>query len=220
MNGQISGVLEVPIRKQTRRRQLSKADRNELRLQSPLDHALYVAGIGPFDTTSVKAYMDRKIDALKNPPLIPYAYHELRVNLMMWGFTCLSLSVLFLNHSMLTGSFFPANLWAILSLISLVMMMIGMKGQTITIMTRQKPRLDACWECASVERYQEYGNKIPGEVLDTIKEVQVRLPQAELKVHYLYEDPFIEVIHRSPNSPDGQIESRFIAFWNEEGFVY
>ncbi len=223
-----SPEVKAPFREKTGK--LTRSERQELKVSGPLDYELQRLGIQPFNTESVYKYMAQKVDALKNPkPGIAYgsADHLMASTLeglsfmgFLFSFILFSFAMKLINHAGLITC--VAILILIISMMFAKLERTLEKKMEIAVVS---PRPNAEWRTIPLADYLLSGRQtlfyshttpVPPEVMRMAERV-ASIPHTELVVHYLYNDPFLEVRYLPPK---GASSSRMIALWDEEGFVH
>ncbi len=187
-----------------KQKHLTKAKRRELKSRSPLEHALYVAGIPKLKTETVRRYMQKKMNDFCRPQQRTIETREHRPFSCVCAFlgllfaACLS-QVAPISGNLLSGAFGVLFVWAIY-------------GEKKIIFSTVLSRPAAAWQTTLLRQFK---GSVPEEVREKAGEITACLPDAQCLVHHFYEDPFLEVVLERK---EGHRESAFIGFWDETGF--
>lgn len=223
MNAPLSETPVIPYPKPVRQKHRSRRERRELRKVSPLDHMLHVSGISPIKIKSVKKYQSAKLEELKKPQLV---FEETReAGKTIWIFAAFVCAAILPFVILCFATFYAENnhlgmAIAVLTIAgNLWFIRLAQVGKKVTKAVFHRKHLLAKWETAPYELFasRRVAPALPIEVRTIAGEIQARLPKAELEVEYLYEDPFLKVTHKDPAS--GKTETRYVAFWDETGFI-
>lgn len=197
-------------------RQLTRAERRKLRKQSSLAHALHVAGIPTLNRESVERYKAERLEEYHRPKAKPMEIPDESYDPLLafsvgasLVFAC-SLLLAAFAESMVT---IIGNTAGLVFSNGLTKSIMG-RPRVRTVMRTPLARIAAAWRTMPLEQYVLEQGPIPKVEREKTQELQARLPEVEAVVHYLYEDPFIEVVLEKNN----RRESAFIGFWDEKGF--
>lgn len=179
---------------------------------SPLQTRLKMLGIVPLDRASVQAYMDHKIHQLKNPGIFGISWYA--------PLFC------FIFAGVLATAGFRAKHLRTDDACALVCIVIAFASfGVITVRQRLRGKQDACWEKMDFERYisHHYGiaysvaPKVPEPAMERAKLILQEIPGAEVKVYYVYLDPFLSVEFKPFGAE--KAEEEFFDFFDEKGFL-
>jgi|GEM_PF-2865691 len=205
----IGSGFEYPYR--VRQKRLTRAQRKKEREQAPIDHKLRRIGIAPFKTSSVHKYMSDRVASLRNPPVLWMDEYTPNSTLI-----CLGLLFGVLAGVMGIVTTIPIALAFAAG--GILCWVFGWRGNRRMVDCTPRSRPTAEWRKMPFDSYvAAYGSTIPPKIMKTAGQIKREIPHTSLNVHYLYEDPFLEVLYYPPH---GQSASRFVEFWNEDGFVH
>lgn len=186
-----------------------------LSADSPLMKHLRRLGINPINRESVEKWKARKIAELRDPIGHNISYREPWLWLALPGACIMMLSAFLITTSSIRPSIPTAvGFWG-----GLIAICIGMMGRRVI----PKPKLQCEWRTAPLDEYvNRRGSyafssapKVPRQIMQRARMITEEIPNSRLVVHYLFRDPFIEVIHEPAF---GRSDAQFIEFW-DEGFV-
>lgn len=200
---------------------LSKQERKKLRADSPLQYTLHTLGIPHFRRGSIERYMEDRIDELHHPRPIMVMERQFDGRFLLAG-GILALLIIPLNFIFPSLDETRTCGYALVAIFLVVLSGIRRKMEVQHWPLR---RPYAHWSTCSLEVYRGYCkydmqkqySPVPESILATVEVIKAELPDAEFNVHYLLDDPILEIIHYPKH---GRSSTEYIAVWDEKGFVY
>ncbi len=199
-------TVQRPVRQVPK--QMPKEHLLALRTSKPLAYELHATGTPKFDRDTVKAYQIDKLYKLQHPPEL-WEHQKglwvarigslLTISAAVWIYTQLS-------HWWLIG-LIPVTVIAIIALF-------------VHVPEEPQRHKDAEWLQSEYDPADpDFDLRVPPAIALQVSELAARLPTSKFVVHHFYKDPFMEVIYENPLNKL-QVESEFIGFWDEDGFVH